>query len=183
MKLTPEQVEAVRTLAASGASISDIQTALANDFNLHLNYLDTRFLLLDLDVTIAERNPPKPAAQQPAPDSPLPEPDAFSDAAKQDDFEPTPPSALPAEDEPLPPADEPPAPVGGSVQVEISRIQRPGYALSGSLVCSDGVKGEWGVLNDGRLALDFGENKTYRPSPEDIQAFQRQLRDLLSSAY
>ena len=62
MKLTPEQVEAVRKLAASGASISDIQSALATDFNIHLNYLDTRFLLLDLDVTIAERNPPKTAA-------------------------------------------------------------------------------------------------------------------------
>ena len=181
MKLTPEQVEAVRKLAASGASISDIQSALATDFNIHLNYLDTRFLLLDLDVTIAERNPPKAAAPQTDPNPPLPDPNAFEDAPQEDFSEPDATPMSPADD--ASPLAEPPAPAGGSVQVEISRIQRPGYALSGTIVCSDGVKGEWGVLNDGRLALDFGEDKSYRPSPEDIQAFQRQLRDLLSNAY
>ena len=84
------------------------------------------------------------------------------------------------EPEAAPPAD--PA-AASSVQVELARIQRPGFAVSGSIVCSDGVKGEWGVDNYGRLALAFPDNKGYRPSAADQQAFMEKLRALLSAGY
>jgi hypothetical protein len=46
--------------------------------------------------------------------------------------------------------------------------------VSGTVVFSDGVKSNWGLDQYGRLALDSG-NRQYRPSPEDLQAFQETL--------
>ena len=70
MDLSPEQQELVRAWAAQGDSISDIQTKLASECGVHLSYMDTRFLLLDLSVTLAEKNAKK---AEPAP-APEPEP-------------------------------------------------------------------------------------------------------------
>ena len=67
----------------------------------------------------------------------------------------------------------------GSVAVDVDRIQRPGFAASGSITCSDGVKGQWGIDNYGRIALAFPGNKGYNPSAADQQAFMMQLRSLL----
>ena len=48
MQITPEQEALVRAWAAEGATLSDIQTRLADECGVRLSYLDTRFLLLDL---------------------------------------------------------------------------------------------------------------------------------------
>jgi len=77
-----------------------------------------------------------------------------------------------------PDAEEAPAP--GDVSVEISSLARPGFALTGTVVFSDGVKADWGFTNDGRFALD-SEKPGYRPSGEDLRKFQMKLRDLMSS--
>ena len=37
------------------------------------------------------------------------------------------------------------------------------------------MKGEWGIDNYGRLALAFPDNKGYRPSAADQQAFMQRL--------
>ena len=205
MQLTPEQEAKVRAWAADGASLSDIQTRLADECGVRLSYLETRFLLLDLKVDLVEKpkkSPPPPdlpasggAGVPPADDygaaPPLPgepggpgaEPPPYAD----DPYgEPEGAGAPPADDpygEPegagVPPADAP----ASSVQVDLARIQRPGFAASGSITCSDGVKGEWGIDNYGRLALAFPDNKGYRPSAADQQAFMQKLRELLSGGY
>ena len=126
-------------------------------------------------------------------------PDRWDDAADGDAYGDAPP--LPGA-EPLPgeePADaaDPGSPAGGAgersepegvpgastLTVDLARIQRPGFAASGSITCSDGVKGEWGIDNYGRLALAFPDNKGYRPSAADQQAFMQKLRELLSGGY
>ena len=181
MNLSPEQQELVRAWAAQGDSISDIQTKLASECGVHLSYMDTRFLLLDLSVTLAEKNAKK-SGPPPAPAAPAPEP------GEPDGYGAVPP--LPGEApeaEPLPEeapaAPEPPAASAGAVQVEMARIQRPGFAISGSVAFSDGVKGEWGLDNYGRLSFVFPDNKGYRPSAADQQAFMEKLRGLLEAGY
>ena len=184
MELAKEQQNLVRAWAAQGDSISDIQTKLASECGVHLSYMDTRFLLLDLSVTLAERNAKK---AEPAPAGPEPEPEGYGAVPPlpgADDAD----AGLPPEEDALPPgaapADPATAPAGaGAVQVELARIQRPGFAASGSITCSDGVKGEWGIDAYGRLALAFPDNKGYRPSAADQQAFMQRLRDLLSGGY
>ena len=185
MNLTPEQQELVRAWAAQGDSISDIQTKLASECGVHLSYMDTRFLLLDLSVTLAERNAKKaepPPAPEPEPGDYGAAPPLLGGGADDGDLPPEEDEPLPADDGPA--GAEPAPPAGaGDVQVELARIQRPGFAVSGSVAFPDGVKGEWGLDNYGRLALAFPDNKDYRPSAADQRAFMDKLRGLLSAGY
>lgn len=193
MQITPQQEALVRAWAAEGATLSDIQTRLADECGLRLSYLDTRFLLLDLKVDLVEKTkkePPPPAAAAPDPAGGAgASPDRLDD---EDAYGAAPP--LPGEDyaepadapgaEPPPPAPaDAAAPGASTLKVDLARIQRPGFAASGSVTCSDGVKGEWGIDAYGRLALAFPDDKGYRPSAADQQAFMQQLRSLLSGGY
>ena len=192
MQITPQQEALVRAWAAEGATLSDIQTRLADECGLRLSYLDTRFLLLDLKVDLVEKTkkdpPPRDLAAPVAGGSGEESPDRWDDAADGDAYGAAPP--LPGEEPPdsVPDADSPaPADAGAgessSLKLDLARIQRPGFAASGSVTCSDGVKGEWGIDNYGRLALAFPDNKGYRPSAADQQAFMQRLRSLLSGGY
>ena len=81
--------------------------------------------------------------------------------------------------EPLGP-DSPDSGGTGGVAVTLDRIVKPGSVVSGTVRFSDGVSASWMLDQLGRLALDAGK-PNYRPSPEDVQAFQVELRNLLQS--
>ena len=199
MQITPQQEALVRAWAAEGATLSDIQTRLADECGLRLSYLDTRFLLLDLKVDLVEKtkkDPPPRDLESGAPAAGFGSPDGGAGERSEpegvdpddDSYGAAPP--LPGEEPPdsVPDADSPaPADAGAgessSLKLDLARIQRPGFAASGSVTCSDGVKGEWGIDNYGRLALAFPDNKGYRPSAADQQAFMQRLRSLLSGGY
>jgi hypothetical protein len=53
-QLTPEQIDALKQWAAAGASMSDLQRHLKDDFGHSLTYMDTRFLILDLKIELIE---------------------------------------------------------------------------------------------------------------------------------
>ena len=202
MQLTPEQEALVRAWAAEGATLSDIQTRLADECGVRLSYLDTRFLLLDLKVDLVEKTKKEPpprnlesggtAAGFGSPDGGAGERSEPEGVESDDDaYGAAPP--LPGE-EPPDAADSgspdggagersEPEGVASTLTVDLARIQRPGFAASGSVTCSDGVKGEWGIDAYGRLALAFPDNKGYRPSAADQRAFMQQLRSLLSGGY
>ncbi|MBQ7667013.1 MAG: hypothetical protein IJS46_03355 [Kiritimatiellae bacterium] len=178
MQVTPEQADEIRKWASEGASLSDIQTRLADDFGIRLSYLDTRFLLIDLKIDLAENPEKKPVAADPLAAA------AGGNTGAPEDYpeEPEYPAASEYPDEPEGAGAPESAPEGagaGSVAVDVDRIQRPGFAASGSITCSDGVKGQWGIDNYGRIALAFPGNKGYNPSAADQQAFMMQLRSLL----
>ena len=207
MQLTPEQEALVRAWAAEGATLSDIQTRLADECGVRLSYLDTRFLLLDLKVDLVEKTKKEPpprnlesgapaagfgspdggAGERSEPEGVDPDDDAYGAAPPLPGEEYGEPAD--AADAPGGPGAEPPAPAdagageASTLTVDLARIQRPGFAASGSVTCSDGVKGEWGIDAYGRLALAFPDNKGYRPSAADQQAFMQRLRSLLSGGY
>lgn len=157
-QLTPEQQKTLRQWAAEGASPSDIQRRLADEFSIKLTYMDVRFLLDDYEVAL--RDKPQPQQKVPAP---KPQPGPMADDA---------------DDDSVPFADVDADVVGGAVKVELDRLNRPGSVVSGSVVFSDGVKAQWSLDQYGRLGLDAA-NKDYHPSPEDIQDFQEELQALL----
>lgn len=68
---------------------------------------------------------------------------------------------------------------GGGVQVDIDRVVKPGALVSGTVVFSDGVQANWSLDQMGRLALQAAD-PGYRPSAEDVQAFQQSLQDELA---
>lgn len=152
MELTQEQKDAVKRWAAEGAGLSEIQSRLLEEFSVRLNYMETRFLVIDLEAAIKD-----PPSQEKKPEQAVLSEEAADDAIETE--------ALP---------------VDGEVSVEINPITRPGFAVAGTVVFSDGVKAEWGVSVDGRLSLD-PELPEYRPTPEDVSQFQVKLRELFAA--
>lgn len=150
MNLTEEQQNTVRDWAAAGAGLSEIQTRLAAELDIHISYMETRFLMLDLNAKIKDKEEPKKKPEEPA--------EKVYDLDEEAGAEPE---------------------VGG-VSVEINKIAHPGFALTGTVVFSDGVKADWGITQDGRFSLD-AEKPGYRPSNDDLKTFQLKLRELCSS--
>jgi hypothetical protein len=160
MALTDEQKTAVAQWVGDGDGLSEIQQRLRTEFDISMTYMDVRFLIIDLGLTLKEEEPPKPEpAPEPAPEL-MPEPEP-----------------VPAGPGPVAPEAEAPA-AGGSVSVEVDRIMKPGAVVSGSVVFSDGRQATWMLDQLGRLALDAGD-PAYRPSEQDLAEFQSALRDAL----
>ena len=81
------------------------------------------------------------------------------------------------------PEDDPLAPQGtpGEVQVSLDQLALPGALVSGKVTFRDGQQAIWMLDQTGRLGLD-PDTPGYRPSPEDAQEFQSQLRRLLETS-
>ena len=110
MNLSDEQKQTIAQRLADGESIADIQRLITSEFGVAMTFMETRFLLDDLNLDLKEE--------------PKPEPDdgVQPEAASSD---------LPVPEE---------AALGnGTVSVEIDKIVRPGSAISGSVTFSDGV--------------------------------------------
>ncbi len=173
MKLTPEQKSAVSAWIASGASISDVQKRLREEFQLSLTYMDTRFVIDDLGLDL-KAPPRKPAAPPPSAAAPVAATDANAELIDegQDYAE----GADELADE-LPTGAAPGTAdgvLGGNLSIEIDRVTRPGTVVSGSVKFSDGNTGKWALDQLGRLVFEPAV-QGYRPSPADLQAFQREL--------
>ena len=69
-------------------------------------------------------------------------------------------------------------PAGGGTEVNLSRIQRPGAAISGDVKFKSGAKAEWWVDQMGRLGLAPAAGSA-RPTEDDLQDFQLKLQEKL----
>ena len=67
----------------------------------------------------------------------------------------------------------------GGVSVDVDAVIRPGSLVSGNVRFSDGVALGWQLTSTGQLGLIPGDDPEYRPSNEDLQAFQTQLQEVL----
>ena len=77
--------------------------------------------------------------------------------------------------------EEAPAGGDGETVVEISKLVRPGAAVSGSVKFASGVTAEWFLDQMGRLGLDAV--KGGEPTREDIAAFQQALQKEVEKMY
>jgi hypothetical protein len=148
-QLSDEQKQAMAGWAQDGATIADLQQRLKEQFGLGVTYMEARFLVLDLGITIQEAvsdEPPRP--KQPE------EPE--DEAAGADDL----------------------TAKNGTVQVTLDQLALPGTLVSGKARFSDGESAVWVLDQLGRPGLD-PDTPGYRPSAEDIAEFQRQLSGLL----
>jgi len=64
----------------------------------------------------------------------------------------------------------------GKVKVVVDQIARPGALVSGKVTFSDGKGAEWFLDQTGRLGIVPPE-KGYKPSEEDLQAFNVELQN------
>lgn len=145
-KVSPEQLDMVRSWAAQGIDLNGIQKRLATECGVHMTYMDVRFLLLDNGIEIAVAEAPKPA-------------------------EPKQEQAKPAE-----PA-ESPAPTDGKPVVTLDELQLPGTLISGKVAFPSGTRCAWQIDQMGRFGWI---EQSAAPTPEELQAFQFELTQLLS---
>ena len=72
-------------------------------------------------------------------------------------------------------------PPTGAVSVTMDHLALPGALVSGRVTFSDGETGVWMLDQSGRPGLD-PDNASYRPTQEDIQAVQQQLRAMIEKS-
>jgi hypothetical protein len=160
-KLTPAQITKVSQWVAEGASLSVIQGKLSSELGISMTFLDVRFLVDDLNLTLQEKEEPKkpeePVAEVPAPEAPA------ADATQ---------AAAPAEA----------APAGApKVKVELDPLARPGTMVSGTVTFSDGQLADWYIDMEGRPGV-VPRVPGYRPTQPDIVDFQAKLDVVLRQA-
>lgn len=160
LTLTDEQKTKLALWVSEGANLGEVQKRLASEFKISLTYMDTRFLLDDLNLTL--KDAPKTVS-------------ATDDLTKTA-AAPT-PAAAPGEPVPFPAGDE--AAPASKVKVSVDKIVRPGAVVSGSVTFSDGQTAEWYLDQSGRLGL-VTKTKGYKPSATDVQDFQYVLQDELA---
>lgn len=75
-QLSPKQVQSIRDWAQEGLDLNTIQKKLHEDLGIKLTFMDTRFLLQDLDIHIKQPEPaPQPARSGTTPEAaPAPSP-------------------------------------------------------------------------------------------------------------
>jgi hypothetical protein len=155
MNLDELQRQRVTAWVLSGAKLSEIQNRLAEEFSIKLTYMEARFLVDDLKLTLKDPEPPKPAAPLNPPPAAAPKPDAEK--------------AAPA----------PAAKTAGTVAVTVDQLARPGAIVSGKVAFSDGQLADWHLDQTGRLAV-VTKQQGYKPSAADVQQFQAALQTELA---
>ena len=55
MELSEQQRQSVKEWLATGASLSDVQKNLKNEFNITLTYMDVRLLVLDVGAAVQDK--------------------------------------------------------------------------------------------------------------------------------
>lgn len=142
----------VRRWASYGVDLNGIQKNLAAECGVHLTYMEVRFLLLDHGIEIARPQ------EKVAPEPEAPAPAAAEPAAPQ----PAAGNAPGAEVQPM---------------VTVDELQLPGTLISGKCSFPSGTNGSWQIDQMGR----FGWSElSGTPTPAELQAFEMQLRRLLS---
>ena len=150
-----KELEVKRFMAAKiaeGVNLSDVQKLVNQEFGLKLTYMDVRILASELD-----NNDPK--AQELAKEK------ARAEAEKKRQ-----------EEEGIEPEVEA-TPGDGRTVVEVSKLVRPGTALSGTVKFASGSTADWYVDSYGRLGIENLQGD--KPTESDIMAFQDELKKAL----
>lgn len=157
--MTQEEIKQfIADKTAEGMSLTAIQDALSAQ-GVKIRFMELRLLAAEIESVLAKKEADKAAAEAPAPEE-----------KKTEEAE----AAAPAET--AAPAPDGAAKVRGATTVSVSPIQRPGFAMSGSVSFGSGVTADWYVDQTGRLGLD---NASGQPDEQDIQEFQIELRKAL----
>jgi hypothetical protein len=149
--LTKEQVDQIQGWADEGAGLSEIQSRMDSEMGIKVTYMEVRFLLDDVGVTLRPVEKPEPKKEEETPVETSAEPELIADPSE---------------------------PQGsGGVTVTISEVQRPGAMASGRVTFANGQKAEWYLDQFGRLGME-PENPEYRPTEEELKDFQKELQNV-----
>ncbi len=165
MELTNEQHQALEKWVNEGLSLSDIQAHLNDHFALSLTYMEVRFLVDDLNLTLQEEDTtsqPDDSLGKTGSEQLLDSPENLSETGVH---------AANISSEIFDDKDD----IGSTLAVDVDRITKPGSIVSGNVKFSDGVSSAWFIDQFGRLGLNPSQ-EGYEPSAEDLEVFQKQLQ-------
>lgn len=154
MELDSSQKDQVAQWASDGDTLSAIQEKISSEFGVKLTYMETRFLVEDLEVDLSDGEPEEPEAEEEKETSPA---EGEAEAVDLED------AGFDGEAG------------SGRVSVDVDKITRPGAVVSGSVNFSDGKSATWMLDQMGQLRL-IPEEEGYQPGQDDIQAFQTALQ-------
>ncbi|HEX5176686.1 MAG TPA: hypothetical protein VFV83_06650 [Chthoniobacteraceae bacterium] len=166
MDVTDEQKRRISGWINEGAKLADIQRRLAEEENVHLTYMEVRFLVDDLKLTPKDAEKTETPVEVGAASSDIVPSSAASSHAGE--------SATAAKL-----ADGGALPSPGKVAVTVDEITRPGALVSGNVRFSDGKKAAWYLDQMGRLGM-VPEEQGYRPPQSDVAEFQLALEKELT---
>ncbi|MFT5129882.1 MAG: hypothetical protein ACI8W8_003511 [Rhodothermales bacterium] len=157
----------IAKLMAEGQTLSDVQRFLKDEHDVVLTYMELKMLALDLEVDWTKFDKAKP--EEPA------EEQADEDGESGDTAESTgdTPEGEASDGEPA--AEEVEAP--GFTTVNVSKIVRPGAAISGDVTFKSGARAEWFLDQMGRLGLN--PKTDLQPDEDDMRDFEAELRRAL----
>ena len=167
MDITDEQKNKITEWISQGEDLGSIQSLLRDELGITLTYVETRFLLADLEL-----EPGDETEEEQAGDAEVEE--SSGEVVEEDQAV----TESPAGDNP--PIPEQDSGCDSSVAVTVDSLMKPGAVISGKVTFSDGEGGSWMIDQMGQLRLD-PETEDYRPSQEDIQKFQMELQKAASS--
>ncbi len=124
MTISDEQRILVTRWVQDGASLSEVQRRLKEECEISLTYMETRFLVDDLKLRLAEPERPGDAIER-------------LERAKA-----------------AGPDQAAPAGGPGGVRVTMDAVVRPGALVSGKVTFADGEAGEWYLDQTGRLGVN-----------------------------
>jgi hypothetical protein len=62
-QLSEEQIASIKSWAAAGAQLPDIQLRMKEDLGISVTYMDTRFVVLDLGIELIEEKKEEPVPE------------------------------------------------------------------------------------------------------------------------
>lgn len=159
MNLDENQKTLVARWLDEGAKLAEIQNRLDSEFGIKLTYMEVRFLVDDLKLTLKDPDPPAPVEE---------------------------PKSVKEEPAIVPPDSLPKAEPGSTtphqgVSVSVDTLTKPGSLVSGKVTFSDGNTADWYLDQAGRLGL-APKTEGYRPSAADVQEFQVALEREITRA-
>ena len=173
--LTDEQSTAVRQWAEDGADLAVIQQRLDEEFEVRLSFMDTRFLIADMGIELAEEAEPEPEPEPEAePEAAAPADETVEAEVLDDPAENSEQAAESAGADEHSPEDDGDA-ESASATVTISEVQQPGVMISGTVTFDGGEKAEWHLDQMGQLGMK-PDTEEFRPSPAQMRAFQLELQ-------
>lgn len=173
MQVTEDQKKTIGEWIQSGADLGKIQQSLKEEFGLNLTYLDTRFLLGDLELEVIQEEEQEVID----PEESISEEKDSSEVSNEEE-----PESKSEEEESLP--DDPEKEEvnenrTANVNLTLDSLTQPQCVISGKVTFSDGKRASWYIDQIGRLGLNPDE-EGYNPTQDDLAVFQSELRDVLS---
>ena len=151
----------IAKLMAEGNTLADVQRLLKDEHDVVLTYLELKMIALDLEVDWTQYDKAKPEEAEEESEEGSADEDSSAEGAD--------PEAASDEEEAI----EPP----GFTTVNVSKIVRPGSAISGDVTFKSGAKAEWSLDQMGRLGLN--PKNDLQPDEDDLRDFEAELRRAL----